>query len=943
MKNYRATKTLLAFLSCCLIALSGMQTTDVYAQTDMETKIRLMSEALTARNAGDLETAKEKLEELRAIAPEDRRVEQLLATVEAEIEAAENDDPDVVVEPEPARPAVDTRRIDLWAQAIDARREGNIDEARRVAELIGEEYPQDTRVAPFLDGLADRRVALEEARRIETVSTEARAVLGSAPDWIAAGEHDRVVDEINSVLEDLPENVRTVTLIGELKKLRSEAVAKKALAQLKAGRIDEAEATLAVYYEFEETNRAAQQTAREVERGLDDPYYIPIDDVSPEFRGDRQRVRTAVRRGRAQFVHGDLQGAEDTFRRVEAMDPNNPQAKAFLRLISDERAAGSHLNRQKTRAQLLEEVADLWQRPQIFLDEELIIEQPEELPLEAKMREIVIPLVNFDEVPLRQVISTLNELNPEYDEEDGTGVNIVLRDPDRLDPEISIELRNLTLYRVLELILQDVPFRFEAQEDIVLVAPGEGLPSGFETDFFSVDSRTLIRITGTDVAGTPQQQEDDPFADPAPADAGPPVGETSQRIRSFLQAAGVSFPPQSSLVFDGSSIIVTNTRRNLDSIRRVLLRYADVRQVEIEARFLEVQQGALDELGFNYQVQGRGSPVFDTQSGLPIIDSSGNQVVGNFRQIFGSANRQLSGVQGGVTGSGGQVTIDSPELSLSIPQGPPDLPGQVPLGIGAPDLAVMSGRIGGYGVDAAIRALSRQTGSDLLSAPKVTVLSGETAQIVVAQELRYPESFSDPQSQVSQAGGVTAGATAAAGVTITAGTPQDFQSRNVGVELVVTPTVEDDERSITLDLHPQVTEFEGFVEFGGPSVAIQGDTTVTIPSGFFQPIFVSRSIQTKVTVWDGATLVMGGLTREEVRTIKDKVPVLGDIPLLGRLFRSEGEASSKRNLLIFVTANLVSPGGSLKNQELRNVSPGSTYQVPTHVTPGGPAARIRGD
>ena len=155
----------------------------------------------------------------------------------------------------------------------------------------------------------------------------------------------------------------------------------------------------------------------------------------------------------------------------------------------------------------------------------------------------------------------------------------------------------------------------------------------------------------------------------------------------------------------------------------------------------------------------------------------------------------------------------------------------------------------------------------------------------------------------------------------------------MGVELKVTPTVEEDNYSISLDLNPKVTEFDGFVEVGGPSIAISGSTTVTVPSGFYQPIFSVRDISTKVTIWDGATLIMGGLTREEVKKVNDKVPVLGSIPFFGRLFRSKGESTQKRNLLIFVTANLVSPGGSPKKQELRNVPANSRFQNPTLVTP----------
>jgi general secretion pathway protein D len=84
---------------------------------------------------------------------------------------------------------------------------------------------------------------------------------------------------------------------------------------------------------------------------------------------------------------------------------------------------------------------------------------------------------------------------------------------------------------------------------------------------------------------------------------------------------------------------------------------------------------------------------------------------------------------------------------------------------------------------------------------------------------------------------------------------------------------------------------------------------------------------------------MGGLTRDEVKSYNDRVPVLGDIPGLGRLFRSEGETRQKRNLLIFVTANLISPGGSPSNQGYRNVQPNSLFQNPTIMTPAGTVNR----
>jgi Flp pilus assembly secretin CpaC len=76
-----------------------------------------------------------------------------------------------------------------------------------------------------------------------------------------------------------------------------------------------------------------------------------------------------------------------------------------------------------------------------------------------------------------------------------------------------------------------------------------------------------------------------------------------------------------------------------------------------------------------------------------------------------------------------------------------------------------------------------------------------------------------------------------------------------------------------------------------------------------QPFFKTRSIETDITIANGATVVMGGLITEERKSMEDKIPYLGDLPWIGRLFRSRSEWSNKRNLLIFVTARLVDPMG----------------------------------
>lgn len=421
-------------------------------------------------------------------------------------------------------------------------------------------------------------------------------------------------------------------------------------------------------------------------------------------------------------------------------------------------------------------------------------------------------------------------------------------------------------------------------------------------------------MTGIGVGEDNGSAASDPFA-PVPAGLAQGGVDEAAALQSFLQQAGVDFlgTAGGSLAYDGSSMIVTQSKRNLERIRNILNRYDEVRQVEIEAKFLEVAQGDINELGVQWSAISNASG----QS----VQSSNRSIVDAFDQVS----------------NGSDVFVDRQSIAQIIP---PQIPGENAVSASSSPLGVFTGTLGEFDATAVLRALSQKSGSDLLSAPKVTVLSGDLATITVAQELRYPQRYSDIEPEVGSGSSLSGGQSGgSAGVAIAAGTPQDFTVRNVGVELTVTPRVEEDDYSITLDLHPQVTEFDGFVEYGGPSLAISGGTEVLVPSGFYQPIFSVRQVKTRVTIWDGATVVMGGLTREEVKEVNDKVPFLGDLPLLGRFFQSKGESSQKRNLLIFVTANMVSPGGSLKNQDVNGVPPGSTYQNPAVISPAGPEYR----
>ena len=246
----------------------------------------------------------------------------------------------------------------------------------------------------------------------------------------------------------------------------------------------------------------------------------------------------------------------------------------------------------------------------------------------------------------------------------------------------------------------------------------------------------------------------------------------------------------------------------------------------------------------------------------------------------------------------------------------------------APGIFALAGVFTDPQFQVVVRALNQQKGVDLLSAPRVTTKSGQKATIEIIREFIYPTQFQPPQipQNFGSTGGVslTGGTTGSSSGTfpVTPTTPTNFEKRNTGVTLEVEPVIGPDNYTIDLNLQPQVVDFDGFINYGSPIQTTTTDllgishTNVITPNVINQPVFDTRKVSTSVSVFDGATVVLGGLVREDVQKVNDKVPILGDVPLVGRLFRSKIDQNIKRNLIIFVTAHLITPDGQLVlNQE----------------------------
>ncbi len=164
---------------------------------------------------------------------------------------------------------------------------------------------------------------------------------------------------------------------------------------------------------------------------------------------------------------------------------------------------------------------------------------------------------------------------------------------------------------------------------------------------------------------------------------------------------------------------------------------------------------------------------------------------------------------------------------------------------------------------------------------------------------------------------------------VSAITPSE-QQIETGPILDVVPDVLSDGYTINLTLIPSLIEFSGYQT--PPSLgafSTSGLNVVLLPTAL--PEFSVREVTTTVNVWDGQTVVLGGLIDSQITETKDTVPVLGDVPLLGRLFQSQSKVEQKRNLMIFVTATLIDPAGNRVHSD--DELPFAQSNIPTQPAP----------
>lgn len=804
--------------------------------------------------------------------------------------------------------------------------------------------PQVVLAQSSVSGLADREIMRRYAR-IE----DAKSAIARGDDLFRQSDYEGALSSYQAAVQTIPNAPYTAEWLqfAELKYTDCAVVVAKERA--KDGKYEEARQLLNEAISKYPDHKSAKTLLKQ----LDDPDRWPPA-LTAQHVDNVKKVEKGLLLGNSSTELGNYDQAISQFQDVLRVDPYNTAARRGMENAERQRIRYFQAAYDHQRAKMLAQVDEMWEdKPPAAVTPTAATTTNSRSAgayLTQKMDSIVFPTVQFENATIEEAVEYLRIKSKDLDEAETDptkkGVNIIIRTGDApAAAAISLDLKNVPMAEALRYICDLAQMKYKVEAYAVVVVPISESSTEMFTRTYRVppDFLSQAGAAGAPAAAAPAA---DPFAAPAAgAASGLPTRATAKDV---LIGAGITFPDGASASFTAatSTLVVRNTSPNLDLIETYVeeLNKNGPKQVVITTKFVEVSQRNTEELGFDWLLGGGGSrPKVDFAGGsLGNSAINGTSFTNNypFTSVVAGTPQAVglppptSNVPVGTNstaGTGvGSVTSGLRSGTSAINAGRLDDLLNTGTTIGqainpAPGILSMAGIFTDPQFQVVMRGLSQKKGVDLMSAPSVTTKGGTRATMEVTREFIYPTEFDPPQlPQGNQGGGINLFGAATSQIA-TPTTPTAFEMRQTGVKLEAEPTVGPDGNTIELNLSPEVVEFDGFINYGSPILSPgqtlpivvggnllgfnnTGDRIIT-PNVINQPIFSVRKVTTGVTVWDGQTVVLGGLIREDVQDVEDKVPILGDIPILGRLFRTEAEEHFKRNLIVFVTAYLIDPSG----------------------------------
>ncbi len=597
---------------------------------------------------------------------------------------------------------------------------------------------------------------------------------------------------------------------------------------------------------------------------------ISTEKLLPDNKEKLYNVDVLYEQGKTLYDKKMYNQAKDKFQELLLVDPYNTNAIEYIKQINLKITAAGNYRTEVTATERASEIE--WEKLSPIMSTTLSGERIDLIEadtsakkdsvsaLQEKLNSIIIKNISFEQVPIDTAVAFLKSESQKEDPS-GKGVNFFLNlksiavphiqntspDADRNNSSEgwdeatpNIPQVNPANQYLVTLALENITL----EKAINYICKAAGLKykvNRYAVEIYSSNSQD----TSLDTEVLPVEKEI--FLNAVQDN------KTTDMTQFFIER-GIQFADNATCVYDPkiSRLIIRNTPSAIENIKNVLATLGQtLPQVSIAAKFVEMSQKDFEELGFNWQLSR-------TENNNPTWDP----------------NNQINRFAGDEASPVGE-TIPDKEFGFLYSSNGIDLSGTM-------------------------HALNQNERVEILSAPRVTTLSGQKATIRLITDRYFPTSWTEPSEESSTSGTITT-------KVITPATPEVSSTdiTPVGIRLDVTPQVSSDNYTIDLILEPKVQDLIGWTIYE----YVSSDTTIS-NSPIKMPEIDARTVQTQVRTYDNETVVIGGVYKDESQSINDNVPILGDIPLVGRLFQSTIEAPDKTNLLIFTTVQLIRPDGT---------------------------------
>jgi len=752
--------------------------------------------------------------------------------------------------------------------------------------------------ANLLSPELSRQIALEK----EELRAEAGELTTEGMRAIEKGEYEKAYVALTAAIDKDPRNVTASTKLMRVNAILYDTYAGYARGRMAVGDYEQAIVNFRKSLEHKPNGEEALNGLRDARQAIAESVSQNLGKLITESMSNDEKVALLINQARDLEVQSRYEEAKALYREAIDIESSDPRPRRLLKDLIEKQGRIIADDRRIERRKIMEDlIKSFFENPDDVVEKTVVAAGTDEQSPAAQRRASVleqarkkVPTLSFQDAQTQEVIGYISDVS---------GIDVVLNLGDKPTEPVTMNLSDISVLDAIKYICESNPgLTFTVDEYAIIISRGAG---DMETRIWTVSQQAMTSASEEKAAKeekTAGAGDFDLFAEEsAPKEDEFQATSTDPEIvRLIKDYVGKDNWPDGTSVFlepTTGTLSIRQYRGTLDRVDEYikdLEKSSHMPQVEIQARFVEVSDQDLQEFSMGIRLK-------DSWKILNANDSLDRAALLNPTDLTGALRRYAKGERSSRYADRLNSLVSMVGTKANNNEITDEVFGFFTSALTEPEVGLV------------FYAMSNKTNADILSAPSVTTVSGQSkVKIRQIVQVMYPDDYTvyKPAKVYRANANVASLEGSVVGVYQGYATTQGYKMEEIGIELVVSPTISEDGRMVDMDISARVsTELE-------PRAVIcyTGDNSIfpaLDPIILRIPRFKNSEVTTQVVVNDGETIVLGGMITEANREYHDKVPFFGDLPMVGRFFRSDGSYQEKKNLLIFVTTRVIMPTGEL--------------------------------